>query len=375
MHPHTAIEFILSDKYKSISAQRRRELLHESGAAGIVSAYAEIVFDNSDKRMVGPARVTSKGPGADVVIKRTVGAKKDEFFLNGKHSTRLVIRNILEACGLSSEHFIVAQGKVRQRVLEKDEDRLTLLKEIAGTRIYDSRKEDCFRILGDADHKRENVQDVVDCLRERLGHLEGEKDELSKFEKKDSKRKMLEYALYSKEKASSEEQLASLEDKGREKKDGEALQSTLEATKAELASKLKRRNERRRKREDLNTSLHPKGNRLTALSRTLQDTELMVEELGKSVEKTQKERETCRKELEEIEEQIRENQSKLEEVLPDFAEKQAEVKEAEDSRQSKESRLAYVCSFYETPCTSSQTQRFIREARTTGKVQNKKRQK
>ena len=74
----------------------------------------------------------------DISIKRTIGAKKDEYFLNTKYTTKTEIDSLLESAGLSksNQHFIVPQGKISRRVKEKPSDRLQLIKEIAGTRVY-----------------------------------------------------------------------------------------------------------------------------------------------------------------------------------------------------------------------------------------------
>jgi structural maintenance of chromosome 3 (chondroitin sulfate proteoglycan 6) len=48
-----AIRFVLSDAYTSMSKQERQSLLHEGvSTAQTMSAYVEIVFDNSDNRLV-----------------------------------------------------------------------------------------------------------------------------------------------------------------------------------------------------------------------------------------------------------------------------------------------------------------------------------
>ncbi|KAG8849770.1 Structural maintenance of chromosomes protein 3, partial [Serendipita sp. 405] len=65
-----AIRFVLSDAYTSMSREERQLLLHEgSGVTSTMSAYVEIVFDNSDHRFP-----TGKD---ELVIRRTIGTKKD----------------------------------------------------------------------------------------------------------------------------------------------------------------------------------------------------------------------------------------------------------------------------------------------------------
>jgi len=51
--------------------------------------------------------------------------------------------NLLESAGFSraNPYYIVQQGKVAALTLMKDAERLQLLKEVAGTRVYDERRE------------------------------------------------------------------------------------------------------------------------------------------------------------------------------------------------------------------------------------------
>lgn len=77
-----AIRFVLHDAYTKLGQEERQALLHEGGSGGGVNqiaAYVEIVFDNSDARFP---------TGRDeVVIRRTVGLKKDEYSLDKKPVT------------------------------------------------------------------------------------------------------------------------------------------------------------------------------------------------------------------------------------------------------------------------------------------------
>lgn len=49
-----------------------------------------------------------------MVIRRSFGGKKDEFFLDGKHTTKTDMNNLLETAGFSraNPYYMVQQGKV-----------------------------------------------------------------------------------------------------------------------------------------------------------------------------------------------------------------------------------------------------------------------
>lgn len=48
-------------------------------------------------------------------MRRTIGLKKDEFFLNRKRATKQEVQSLLEGAGFSKSnpYFIVQQGKVQ----------------------------------------------------------------------------------------------------------------------------------------------------------------------------------------------------------------------------------------------------------------------
>ena len=49
-HP-TAIQFVLSDEFNNLRPEQRQSLLHEGTGPRVISAFVEIVFDNSDNRI------------------------------------------------------------------------------------------------------------------------------------------------------------------------------------------------------------------------------------------------------------------------------------------------------------------------------------
>ncbi|PPD74467.1 hypothetical protein GOBAR_DD28615 [Gossypium barbadense] len=198
-----AIRFVLSDLFQNLRSEDRHALLHEGAGHQVLSAFVEIVFDNSDNRIpkldMGydclilyesylSTLVGTKNKGCDMVdkeevrLRRTIGLKKDEYFLDGKHITKTEVMNLLESAGFSrsNPYYVVQQGKIASLTLMKDSERLDLLKEIGG-------------------NKRKQIIQVVQYLDERLKELDEEKEELRKYQQLDKQRKSLEYTIYDKE--------------------------------------------------------------------------------------------------------------------------------------------------------------------------------
>lgn len=200
-----AIRFVLSDLFQNLRSEDRHALLHEGAGHPVLSAFVEIVFDNSDNRIPVDKE--------EVHLRRTIGLKKDEYFLDGKHITKTEVMNLLESAGFSrsNPYYVVQQGKIASLTLMKDSERLDLLKEIGGTRVYEERRRESLKIMQDTGNKRKQIIQVVQYLDERLKELDEEKEELRKYQHLDKQRKSLEYAIFSKEVQDAQQKLAEIE--------------------------------------------------------------------------------------------------------------------------------------------------------------------
>eukprot|EP00850_Spirogloea_muscicola_P019286 SM000187S03903 [mRNA] locus=s187:97887:106614:- [translate_table: standard] len=188
-----AIRFVLSDLFHNLRSEDRQALLHEGAGHQVLSAFVEIVFENSDNRIPVDRE--------EVCLRRTIGAKKDEYFLDKKHIMKQEVMNLLESAGFSrsNPYYVVQQGKISSLTLMKDAERLDLLKEIGGTRVYEERRKESLRIMHDTEIRRKQIVDVVTYIEERLKELDEEKEELSKYQQLDKQRRSLEYTLFDKE--------------------------------------------------------------------------------------------------------------------------------------------------------------------------------
>ncbi|RDX67918.1 Structural maintenance of chromosomes protein 3 [Mucuna pruriens] len=268
-----AIRFVLSDLFQNLRSDDRHALLHEGAGHQVLSAFVEIVFDNSDNRIPVDKE--------EVRLRRTIGLKKDEYFLDGKHITKTEVMNLLESAGFSrsNPYYVVQQGKIASLTLMKDSERLDLLKEIGGTRVYEERRRESLKIMQETGNcfihinsqvveaivrysasvleqstrpvtnsSHSNISiiktikpsvsfghqlgfEMINCvvrsnfnskyppttncllyLDERLKELDEEKEELRKYQQLDKQRKSLEYAIYSKEVQDAQQKLTEIED-------------------------------------------------------------------------------------------------------------------------------------------------------------------
>lgn len=52
-----AIQFVLSDEFSHLREEQRQALLHEGTGPRVISAFVEIIFDNSDNRIPASNRL------------------------------------------------------------------------------------------------------------------------------------------------------------------------------------------------------------------------------------------------------------------------------------------------------------------------------
>lgn len=124
-------------------------------------------------------------------LRRVIGPKKDQYFLNKKLVTRVEVTNLLETAGFSqcNPYYIVKQGKVcgssisnvflltlrqfkpfvpplnifqiNQMAIDPDTQRLKILREVAGTRVYDEKRRESNILLKDTEGKLEKINEML----------------------------------------------------------------------------------------------------------------------------------------------------------------------------------------------------------------------
>lgn len=209
-----AVRFVLSDDYTQMSREHRQALLHEGSGSAVMSAYVEIIFDNSDDRFP-----TGK---PELVLRRTIGLKKDEYSLDRKNATKADVMNLLESAGFSrsNPYYIVPQGRVTALTNMKDAERLALLKDVAGTQVYEARRTESLKIMHETDNKRTNIDEFLVDIHQRLDELEAEKEQLRVFQDKDRERRCLLYAIDHREQIGIQNELDAIDERRQTGVDG-----------------------------------------------------------------------------------------------------------------------------------------------------------
>lgn len=188
----SAIRFVLSDAYTHLTREERQGLIHE-GSDTVLSAYVEIVFDNTDRRFPIPKN--------EVVVRRTIGLKKDDYALDGRSVTRSDVMNLLESAGFSrlNPYYIVPQGKITALTNSKDSERLSLLKEVSGAKMFEAKLRESSKEMANSQYKMDRIDESMLKLAEKLADLQMELNDLTQFQKLDRQRKVYEFNIFDRE--------------------------------------------------------------------------------------------------------------------------------------------------------------------------------
>ncbi|KAG9047985.1 Structural maintenance of chromosomes protein 3 [Tulasnella sp. UAMH 9824] len=318
-----------------MTREERQALLHEGvSVATTLSAYVEIVFDNSDSRFP-----TGKD---EVVLRRTIGLKKDEYSLDKKSVQKADVMNLLESAGFSKSnpYYIVPQGRITSLTNAKDYERLALLKEVAGTKVYEQRRAESLRVMDETKAKQAKIREVLDYIQERLEELETEKEELKEFQEKDKERRCLEYSLYQAELTEITQALEEIEDERKQEVINAEQRRKEFGQREKQIEKLE--NDIKAARQQLTVSALTKqgiDDEMSDLVRSQTEIQCIIEDLQAAEERGQERREELQTELEGIERRITGLEAELMEVLPDYQDKAREEKEEKRRLDEAQARL------------------------------------
>lgn len=135
-----------------------------------------------------------------------------------------------------------------------DKERLNLLKEVAGTKVYEQKRAESVRIMEETQSKRAKIDELLASIESRLDELEGEKDELKQYQESDRDRRCLEYALFNQELKEVTDKLEQIED--------------------ERSNDVHDSNERRKEFNDLENRIQRVEEKLTEVKHSLATTEI-----------------------------------------------------------------------------------------------------
>ena len=64
----------------------------------------------------------------------------------------------------------------------KDSERLDLLKDIAGTKVYETRRKESLKVMSETDSRLSQIEEIITYIEDRLAELEKEQTELHQYQ-------------------------------------------------------------------------------------------------------------------------------------------------------------------------------------------------
>ncbi|CAM6092829.1 unnamed protein product [Calypogeia fissa] len=144
---------------QQVRASNLQELVYKQGQAGITKATVSILFDNSDRKR-SPIGYEDKSEIS--VTREIVVGGRNKYKINGQVKQPSQVQNLFHTVQLNinNPHFLIMQGRITKVLNMKPPEILSMLEEAAGTKMYESKKEDALKTLT----KKQTKVDEIDNL-------------------------------------------------------------------------------------------------------------------------------------------------------------------------------------------------------------------
>ncbi len=144
----------------------------------VAQAFAELIFDNSDKAVGGEYAKYS-----EISVKRLVTRDgKSKYFLNGTRCRRRDIRDIFLGTGLGPRSYaIIEQGMISRLVESRPEELRVFLEEAAGISKYKERRRETENRIKNTRENLDRLDDLRDEIVKQLEKLHRQSEMAKRF--------------------------------------------------------------------------------------------------------------------------------------------------------------------------------------------------
>ncbi|CAN0891551.1 Structural maintenance of chromosomes protein 2-1 [Linum grandiflorum] len=149
---------------QQVRASNLQELVYKQGQAGITKATVSVVFDNSDRNRSPLGYEDHK---EITVTRQIVVGGRNKYLINGKLAQPSNVQNLFHSVQLNvnNPHFLIMQGRITKVLNMKPPEILSMLEEAAGTRMYETKKENALKTL---DKKQSKVDEINKLLEQEI---------------------------------------------------------------------------------------------------------------------------------------------------------------------------------------------------------------
>jgi len=182
---------LVIDAHRRFSPFERRSLISESALD--LEAYVEVEFENRDRAF--PTQQDA------VVVRRTVSQRSDEYTVDGEGVTKEAMVSLFETAGVtrSMPYFVLEQGKIGELARMDGKSRMGVIRELAGSEVYEQDKEEGERVLEEAEETEKKIEELVKAIKAKAAAIEEERAARKKAQEIESRREAVVKEIYRRE--------------------------------------------------------------------------------------------------------------------------------------------------------------------------------
>lgn len=144
-----------------VRATNLQELVYKNGQAGITKATVTITFDNSDKKQ---SPIGYDHYNEVTITRQVVIGGRNKYMINGTTVQNSRVQDFFRSVQLNvnNPHFLIMQGRITKVLNMKPPEILAMIEEAAGTRMYESKKQQAQKTIEKKDAKLKEINDILE---------------------------------------------------------------------------------------------------------------------------------------------------------------------------------------------------------------------
>merc|ERR1712226_116093 len=160
-----SICFVLGiSNLSNVRATGLSDLVYKNGRAGVTRATVSITFDNSNRSQ---SPIGYENEREIVVSRQIVVEGKNKYMINALNATNQRVVDFFRSVQLNvnNPHFLIMQGRITKVLNMKAPEILSMIEEAAGTRMYETKREQAQKTI---EKKEEKLKQITDVLTEEI---------------------------------------------------------------------------------------------------------------------------------------------------------------------------------------------------------------
>ncbi|XP_065657312.1 structural maintenance of chromosomes protein 2 isoform X2 [Hydra vulgaris] len=142
-----------------VRATNLQDLIYKSGQAGVSKATVTVTFDNKDKDQ---SPVGYEAFDEITISRQIVLGGRNKYLINGSNAHNARVQDLFRSVQLNinNPHFLIMQGRITKVLNMKPPEILSMLEEAAGTRLYETKKQQAYKTI----EKKQNKLQELDAI-------------------------------------------------------------------------------------------------------------------------------------------------------------------------------------------------------------------